>query len=71
MAVEKIIKVICVFDVIILEEVRLVIILFLFNICWNIVFVFLVGGVVMVVVVVLFELLDDCVKWLEDVEEVM
>jgi len=70
-AAEKIIKVTRVSDVTTLEEARPALTPSSPNIRRNTALAFLVGGAVMVVSVLLFELLDDRVKRPEDVEEVM
>ena len=70
-ASEKIISVTRVSDVTTLEEARPALTPSSPNIRRNTALAFLVGGAVMVVSVLLFELLDDRVKRPEDVEEVM
>lgn len=70
-AAEKIISVTRVSDVTTLEEARPALTPSSPNIRRNTALAFLVGGAVMVVSVLLFELLDDRVKRPEDVEEVM
>ena len=71
MAAEKIISVTRVSDVTTLEEARPALSPSSPNIRRNTLLAFLAGGVVMVVSILLFELLDDRVKRPEDVEEVM
>ena len=70
-AAEKIISVTRVSDVTTLEEARPALSPSSPNIRRNTLLAFLAGGVVMVVSILLFELLDDRVKRPEDVEEVM
>ena len=70
-AAEKIISVTRVSDVTTLEEARPALSPSSPNIRRNTLLAFLAGGVVMVVSILLFELLDDRVKRPEDVEEVL